>query len=71
MNSEEGMSELISCNYSALHNFLLLLPGISEQLSVMTQHHIFCENLKVVPLPLVGRGEQVQEKALPAGANPV
>lgn len=71
MNSEEGTSELISCNCSALQNFLFLLPGISEQLSVMTQQHIFGENLKVVPLPLAGRGEQAQQKALPAGANPV
>lgn len=71
MNSEERMSELISCNHLAPQNFLLLLAGISEQLSVMTQDHIFCENLKVVPLPLAGRGEQDQQKALTAGANPV
>lgn len=70
MNSEEGMWELISCNYLALQNFLFLLPGISEQLS-MTQHHVFCENLKVVPLPLARRGEQAQQKVPPAGANPV
>lgn len=63
MNSEEGMSELISCNHIALQNFLFLLPGISEQLSVMTQHHIFCENLKVLPLPLAGRGNQAQQTA--------
>lgn len=70
MNSEEGTSELIFCNYLALQNFLFLLPGISEQLSMMTQHYIFCENLKVVPLPLAGRGEQTQQKTLPAGAKP-
>lgn len=71
MNSEEGMSDLISCNHLSLQNFLFLLPGISEQLSVMTQHHIFGENLEAVPLPLAGRGEQAQQKAPPAGANPV
>lgn len=70
MNSKEVMSEVISCNYLALQNFLFLLPGISEKLSMMTQHPIFCENLKVVPLLLAGRGEQAHQKALPAGANP-
>lgn len=61
----------ISCNHLAPQNFLFLLPGIFEQLSVMTQDHIFCENLKVVPLPPAGRREQDPQKALPAGANPV
>lgn len=56
MNSEGGMSELMSCNPLALQNFVF------SYCQEFLNNFVMPENVKIVPLPLAGRREPASEE---------